>query len=56
MHPSVRDELMTPFAHDDPGYRDWLVKHPGGYGGYVINTYMNPSPSCLLCAAWRFTA
>jgi hypothetical protein len=44
MHPSVHDELMVPFVHNDAGYRDWLVKHPGGY---VINTYMNPSPSYL---------
>jgi hypothetical protein len=44
MHPPVHDELMVRFAHDDAGYRDWLVKHPGGY---VINTYMNPSRSYL---------
>lgn len=42
-HP-VHDGLMMHFAHNDVGYRDWLVEHPGGY---VINTYLNPSPSYL---------
>lgn len=40
----IHDEFMMDFAHDDAGYRDWLAKNPGCY---VINTYMNPSPSYL---------
>ena len=35
---------MVHFAHNDAGYRDWLARHPDGY---VINTYVNPSPGYL---------
>jgi hypothetical protein len=35
---------MVHFAHDDAGYLDWLAKHPEGF---VINTYMKPSPGYL---------
>ena len=35
---------MQHFAHDDHGYADWLSRHPDGF---VINTYMKPSPTYL---------
>ena len=35
---------MRRFAHDDTGYLSWLTQHPEGF---VINTYMKPSPAYL---------
>lgn len=33
------------FVDDDPGYRDWLARHPDGF---VINAERNPTAAYLM--------